>query len=385
MLMKIVIAPDSFKESLTAKQVALTIAKAFNKYLPNSDIIQVPMADGGEGTSQSLVDALSGEWREVEVAGPLGSSVTARYGLVETMPGCKLAVIEMAEASGLHLVAPAQRNPAVTCSRGTGELIKDALDQGVSKIILGLGGSATNDAGVGMLQALGIKFLDAAGRPLPPGGLALSTLAQVESKNLDERLDRVDLVVACDVDNPLIGDRGASAVFGPQKGASTTVVKQLDSALAQFSFIVQPYVKKQFSITPGAGAAGGMGAALLAFTNCTLKPGVEVVAETVELAELCRDADLVITGEGRIDAQSIAGKTPVGVAKIAKQSGAKQVIAIAGCLGSGADLVYQHGIDAVFDCVSELCSLEMQLSLSEQKLSQTSEAVARFIASSICY
>lgn len=378
--MKIVIAPDSFKESLTAKQVALTITEAFTKHLPDSDIIQVPMADGGEGTSQSLVDALDGEWREVEVAGPLGNPVTARYGLVETGPGSKLAVIEMAEASGLHLVANSDRNPALTSSYGTGELLLDAIEQGAQKIILGLGGSATNDAGVGMLQALGVKFLDAAGQSLPPGGLALAQLAQVESTHLDKRLASVELVVACDVDNPLIGERGASEVFGPQKGASPQLVKQLDAALAQFSVVVQPYVQKQFATTPGAGAAGGMGAALLAFTKATLQPGVEIVAETVGLAELCRDADLVITGEGRIDAQSIAGKTPVGVAKIAKQAGAKQVIAIAGCLGPGAELVYQHGIDAVFDCVTELCTLAQQLHQSEQKLSQASDAIARLMA-----
>lgn len=383
--MKIVIAPDSFKESLTAKQVAQTIENAFRQHLPSATVIKVPMADGGEGTSQSLIDALAGQWREVMVSGPLGTPVLARYGLVDTTPGNKLAVIEMAEASGLHLVNQSDRNPAHTCSRGTGELIVDALNQGANKIILGLGGSATNDAGTGMLTALGVRFLNEAGQCLPPGGLGLSQLAQVDVSGIDARLADIDLVVACDVDNPLIGEQGASAVFGPQKGADARLVQQLDAALAQFALVVQPLVQREFATTPGAGAAGGMGAALLAFSSAKLQPGIDIVSNAVGLAELCAGADIVVTGEGRIDGQSIAGKTPVGVARIAKAAGAKVVIGIAGCLGHGSEKVYQHGIDALFDCVTELCTLDQQLEQAEQKLSQTSEAVARFIASSICY
>lgn len=371
--MKIVIAPDSFKESLTAKQVASTIARAWRGHHPDAEIIEVPMADGGEGTTQSLIDALGGSWIERSVSGPLGHPVAARYGMVDD-----LAIIEMAEASGLHRVPPAQRNPMVTCSRGTGELMVDALDRGANKIILGLGGSATNDAGVGMLKALGVRFSGDNGWPLSPGGGGLGALTDIDISQLHPRLEQVEIVLACDVDNPLTGKRGASAVFGPQKGASPEQVEVLDHALGHFAECVERQLSVSVAQRSGAGAAGGMGAALLAFTNAKLRPGVALVGDTLNLAEHCQGADLVITGEGRMDGQSIAGKTPVGVAKIAKAAGVKRVIAIAGSLGADVAEVYGYGIDAVFDCVDAIEPLEVVLANAEHKLWRVSDALARF-------
>lgn len=373
--MKIVVAPDSFKESLTARQVADTIAAACRRHLPDAELVTLPMADGGEGTSQSLVDALGGHWRQLGVSGPLGEPVQARYGLVGD-----LAIIEMAEASGLHRVAADRRDVLSACSYGTGQLLDDALEQGVRRIIIGLGGSATNDAGAGMLTALGARFLDARGRAIPRGGIGLAELDRIDLTALHPRLAEVDIVVACDVDNPLTGPRGASAVFGPQKGASRAQVATLDRNLAHFAGLAGKATATELDAVPGAGAAGGMGAALIGFAGARLRPGIDIVAEAVGLAQACRDADLVITGEGRIDSQSVAGKTPVGVARIARQAGVGRVIAIAGCLGEGSDLVYQYGIDAVFDCLHQLASQQEVLRDGEQNLRQTADAVARLIA-----
>lgn len=374
--MKIVIAPDSFKESLTALEVATAIETGFKRVFPDAEYIKLPMADGGEGTVQSLVDATHGKLIECDVTAPLGDKVKSFFGL---SGDGKTAIIEMAAASGLHLVAPEKRNPLLTTSYGTGELIKQALDLGVEHIILGIGGSATNDGGVGMLQALGLQCLNAEGNPIGFGGAALADIAKIDTAQLDPRLQNVHIEVACDVNNPLCGERGASAIFGPQKGATPEMVKQLDVALAHFAEIAERDCSKQIRDQAGAGAAGGMGGGLLLLPDVQLKAGVQIVLDTLRLADYVKDADYVITGEGRMDAQSIMGKTPIGVARTAKQFG-KPVIAIVGCLREDYDVVFAHGIDAVFPIIRQLGNLPDILKQGEQNLISAAQNVARVLA-----
>ncbi|TLU75917.1 glycerate kinase [Mannheimia varigena] len=371
--MKIVIAPDSFKESLTALEVAQAIQTGFSRIFPNAEYELVPMADGGEGSVQSLIDATQGNLQKINVKAPLANQVEAFFGLSGDK---KTAFIEMAAASGLHLVPHNERNPLITTSYGTGELIKAALDFGVEKIILGIGGSATNDGGVGMLQALGATFRNAEKQEIGFGGEALNQIQQIDLSGLDPRLSQVAFEVACDVDNPLCGERGASAIFGPQKGATPEMVQTLDNALRHFAKQAQIQLGINIADTAGAGAAGGMGGGLLLLPNVTLRSGVKIIIEATRLAEKVANADLVITGEGRMDAQSIAGKTPIGVAKTAKQFD-KSVIAIVGCLREDYPVVYQHGIDAVFPIIRQLNSLEDTLKLGKENLISTAENVAR--------
>lgn len=371
--MKIVIAPDSFKESLTALQVAQAIEIGFKKIFPDAEYIKVPMADGGEGTVQSLIDAWQGQAMVTEVTAPLGNKVLAEWGLSADR---KTAIIEMAAASGLHLVAENERNPLITGSYGTGELIKAALNFGVEKIILGIGGSATNDAGVGMLQALVAAFLDDEGKPLVAGGAALKRLSKIDLSALDPRLATTQIEVACDVDNPLCGERGASAVFGPQKGATAAMIKELDAALSLFSQKVKQQLNKDIANIAGAGAAGGMGAGLQLLPKCRLKSGVDIILEATHLSKVVADADLVITGEGRMDSQTVYGKTPVGVAKTAKRFH-KPVIAIVGCLRADYEVVYDAGIDAVFPIIRNLASLSDTLAQGRENLISTAQNVAR--------
>ena len=352
--MKIVIAPDSFKESLTALEVAEAIEAGLKKVLPDAEYVKVPMADGGEGTVQSLVDATEGRLISAEVCAPLGNKVKAEFGL---SGDGRTAIIEMAAASGLHLVPPEARNPLRTTSYGTGELICAALDEGVEKIIVGIGGSATNDGGAGMLQALGALLLDAHHQPIGAGGGCLQDLAAIDLSGLDKRLAGVEIVVACDVDNPLCGEKGASAVFGPQKGATAEMVQALDSGLQHFAALAARDLGLDIQSPAGAGAAGGMGGGVLLLPDARLQAGVKIVMEAVGLAEKVQDADLVITGEGRMDAQSVHGKTPIGVAHTAKAFG-KPVIAIVGCLREDYEVVYAQGIDAVFPIIRQLGSLE---------------------------
>ena len=374
--MKIVIAPDSFKESLTALEVANAIETGFKRIFPNAEYVKLPMADGGEGTVQSLVDATQGRLIEAEVTAPLGNQVKSFFGL---SGDGKTAIIEMAAASGLHLVPMDKRDPCQTTSFGTGELIKQALDLGVQHIILGIGGSATNDGGAGMLQALGLRLLDKNGQSIGFGGAALSNLAEIQMADLAPRLQHVQIEVACDVNNPLCGERGASAIFGPQKGATPEMVKELDAALAHFAEIAVRDCGKQIKEQPGAGAAGGMGGGLLLLPNVQLKAGVQIVLDNLKLAEQVKDADLVITGEGRMDAQSILGKTPIGVARKAKQFN-KPVIAIVGCLREDYEVVYEHGIDAVFPIIRNLGDLPTILKQGEQNLISTAQNVARLLS-----
>lgn len=370
--MKIVIAPDSFKESLSAMQVAEAIEQGFSEIFPQAEYIKLPMADGGEGTVESMVAATGGERVHVNVTGPLGEPVNGFFGW---MGDGETAVIEMAAASGLHLVAHEQRNPLITTSFGTGELILAALNHGARKIILGIGGSATNDGGAGMMQALGAHFHDIDGKELHVGGAALAQLASVDLSQLDARLAQTDILVACDVDNPLCGAKGASAVFGPQKGATPERVKQLDAALQHYGEKIELATGKSVLNVAGAGAAGGMGAALFGLLNARLQPGIEIVTEALKLADAVQGADLVITGEGRIDSQTIHGKTPVGVARVAKRYDIP-VIAIAGGMTPDYSVVHQHGLDAVFSVLNRIQTLPEALEGARENVRVTARNVA---------
>ncbi|NCH14452.1 glycerate kinase [Cronobacter sakazakii] len=371
-LKKIVIAPDSFKESLSAMDVAKAIEAGFREIYPQAHYVCVPMADGGEGTVEAMVAATGGQIITTPVTAPLGNKVDGFFGL---LGDGETAVVEMAAASGLHLVPTAQRDPRITTSYGTGELILAALERGVKAIIIGIGGSATNDGGAGMMQALGARFLDGEGRELAPGGAALARLERLDLSALDPRLAQVSVTAACDVDNPLCGEKGASAVFGPQKGATPEMVSELDTALRRFGEQLEAATGKAIISAPGAGAAGGMGAALLGMLNAELRPGIEIVIESLGLAQAVRDADLVITGEGRLDSQSIHGKTPVGVARVAKQF-QRPVVAIAGSLTPDYQIVHEHGIDAAFSVIDRIVTLQEALDDAERNL----RVIARNVA-----
>ncbi|MCM8614218.1 glycerate kinase [Accumulibacter sp.] len=351
--MHIVVAPDSFKGSLPASDVAVAMERGIRLVFPAADVRLVPIADGGEGTVAALVAATGGTLRQTRVSGPLHEPVLAQWGV---LGDGRTAVIEMAAASGLTLLPPAQRDPCRTTSFGTGELIRAALDCGLRRIIVGLGGSATNDGGAGMARALGARFSDEAGRELPDGGAALARLERVDIAGLDRRLQETGIIVACDVDNPLCGPRGASATFAPQKGASATAVGALDSALARYAGHVRRATGRDVGGLPGAGAAGGLGAGLLFFTPAKLRPGVDIVLEAVGFAEIVRHADFVVTGEGRTDFQTAFGKAPIGVARLARRFGVP-VFCVSGALGEGADDVLEQGIDATMS----ICERPMPL------------------------
>lgn len=352
--MKIVIAPDSFKDSLSAQGVAQAIASGLREVWPQASLIECPMADGGEGTIEAVLAACDGQWMTRQVSGPLGQPVQAQWGwLAQT----RTAIIEMAMASGLQLLALEERDATVTSTYGTGELISAALDEGAQRIILAIGGSATNDAGTGMLAALGARFLDRDHQPLAAGGLALAQVAHIDLQGLDSRVKGVQFEVAADVNNPLCGPHGASHIFGPQKGASAEQVLALDAALAHFAECSKEVLGKDESEYPGSGAAGGMGFAARAYLNASFRPGVEVVADLTGLEAALEGADLVITGEGRFDAQTLRGKTPFGVAKIARRRNVP-VIVLAGTLGDGYADLYEHGISAAFALTSGPMTLD---------------------------
>lgn len=373
--MKIVIAPDSFKGSLTAKEVALAIGQGILAVFPECEIVQVPMADGGEGTVQSLVDSTGGEIVKIEVTGPLGTPVKAFFGLL----GDGLtAVIEMASASGLPLVPGDRRNPLLTTTYGTGELIRAALDLGVTNLVIGIGGSATNDGGAGMAMALGARLLDSQGRHLGFGGGELSRLSGIDVSGLDPRLSLVRTTVACDVDNPLCGPRGASAVFGPQKGATPEMVQILDGNLDHYSRIIERDLGRKVAEVLGAGAAGGLGAGLLAFTNATVRRGVEIVIELTGLDQHLAGASLVITGEGQIDGQTARGKTPYGVAQLAKRHGLP-VIAIVGGIGPGSEEVHGLGIDALVPILPRPMTVEEAMTRGFDLVASAAERTARLL------
>jgi glycerate kinase len=351
--MRIVVAPDSYKGSVSAMGVAEAMERGILRIFPTAEVRKIPIADGGEGTVEALVTATGGKLKHIEVTGPMGEKVNALWGI---LGDGKTAVLEMAAASGLPLVPKEKRDPRVATTYGTGELIRAALDAGLRKIIIGIGGSATNDGGVGMAQALGAKFLSKDGASLPPGGF-LQKLVNIDLTGLDSRLQETEITVACDVDNPLCGTRGASAVFGPQKGATPEMVQELDAALRHFAQCAQEATGRDVAELAGAGAAGGLGAGLMYFTPAQLKPGVEIVLDAVKFAEVVKEAAFVITGEGRTDFQTAYGKAPVGVAKVAKQFNVP-VFCISGGLGEGADDVLTLGIDATMSICSRPMSLE---------------------------
>lgn len=352
--MKIVIAPDSYKESLSASEVAQAIEKGFREIFPDAQYVSVPVADGGEGTVEAMIAATKGTQVTARVTGPLGEPVDANWGI---SGDGKTAFIEMAAASGLALVPPALRNPLVTTSRGTGELILHALEQGARNIIIGIGGSATNDGGAGMVQALGAKLTDANGTEIGNGGGSLMSLNSIDTSALDPRLKACTIRVACDVTNPLTGNSGASRIFGPQKGATEAMILELDRNLDHFADVIKQSLRVDVKQVPGSGAAGGMGAALMAFLGAELRSGIEIVTQALNLEEHIHDCTLVVTGEGRIDSQSIHGKVPVGVAQVAKKYH-KPVIGIAGSLTRDVGVVHQHGIDAVFSVLTSIGTLE---------------------------
>lgn len=375
--MVIVLAPDSFKESMTAKQACEAMQRGIHKANPSVQCIQVPMADGGEGTMQSLVDATCGTVYRALVKGPMGHETEALYGV--TGDG-RTAVLEMASASGIGLVPAAERNPMLASSYGTGQLIQAALGQGIEKLLIGIGGSATNDGGAGMLQALGGRLLDEEGRELGPGGGELGRLAQIDLQGLDSRIQRVQIEVACDVTNPLCGPEGASYVFGPQKGATPEMAGKLDDNLRHYAAMISSHLNRNIADVPGAGAAGGLGAGLMAFLNGTLRKGIELVMDYTGLEEKVKRADIVWTGEGSMDFQTRFGKTPFGVAQVAHKHG-KPVVALAGRIGDGAETLHAHGIDAIFGIMPGAASLEEALLQGERNLERTSENVMRLMMS----
>lgn len=375
--MKIVLAPDSYKNSLTAKEVAMSMRKGFEKVYPDADYVNVPMADGGEGTVQSLVDAKNGQIVTETVTNPLGNPTEAHYGLIDDG---QVAVIEMAEASGIQYINQFTQNPYVTTTFGTGELMKSAIQHGAKTIIIGIGGSATNDGGAGMAQALGAHLLDDKNEELQYGGAMLSKLARIDTSDMLPELRDVKVVIASDVTNPLTGPNGASHVFGPQKGASPEMVEFLDKALGHYAEILKRDLNKNLAAVPGAGAAGGLGTGLLAFTNSQMRSGVDIVIDYTGLKDKVRDADIVVTGEGQIDFQTKFGKTPIGVAKAAKEVNPNAtVLAIAGSIGEKISELYPLGIDAIFTCVPGVEELSKAIQDTDKNLQQVSENVARLI------
>ena len=375
--MKIVIAPDSFKESLTSFEVASELEAGLRRVWPDAEYVKVPMADGGEGTVQSLVDATGGRIVKCAVTGPLGQKVLASYGI---LGDGKTAVIEMAEASGLPLVPRGERDPLSATTFGTGELVADAINRGVEEIIIGLGGSATNDGGVGFAQALGVQFLDQNNVPFaePLGGGRLNEIHAIDMSAINPGLARIKINVACDVTNPLTGEKGASAVYGPQKGATPEMVQTLDQNLGHFAALIKRTLNVDIDSPPGAGAAGGMGAGLLAFTNATMKRGIELVVEATKLDDYMKGASLAITGEGRVDFQTAFGKTPSGVAASARRHGVP-VVAIGGGLADDANGVFQHGIDAILSATANPMPLDAALQKARQYLQDAGERAARLI------
>jgi len=371
----IVLAPDSFKESLTAKEVCEAMERGIKKGSPDVTCIHVPMADGGEGTMQSLVDATGGTVYTRRVSGPMGHPVMASYGI---SGDGSTGILEMASASGIHLVPPGERNPLAASTYGTGELIRACLDHGIRKLLIGIGGSATNDGGAGVVQALGGRLLDAEGKELAYGGGELGRLAQVDLSDFDSRLRNVQVEVACDVTNPLCGETGASSVFGPQKGATPEMIRLLDRHLRHYAEVIKQELGKDIADVPGAGAAGGLGGGLMAFLNGTLRKGIEMVIDFTGLEDRIRQADMVWTGEGAMDSQTQYGKTPLGVAKVAKRHG-KPVVALAGRIGDGAEVLYDLGIDAIFGIMPGASTLEEALAGGRRNVERTSENIIRLM------
>lgn len=352
--MKVVVAIDSFKGSLSSYELGEAIEKGVQKVYADAEVKKVPIADGGEGTVEALVEGTGGKFVDIEVKGPLMDPIVARYGI---MGNGKTAVMEMAAASGLPLVDIGKRNPSKTTTYGTGEMIKDAIEKGCREFLVGIGGSATNDAGLGMMQALGYKFLDENGNELGFGGEIMEKVAEIDSTGAMKELSECEFLIACDVDNPFYGPRGAAHVYGPQKGADAEMVEDLDLGLKILASTLKEKLGKDISELAGAGAAGGLGGGFVAFLNGKLEPGIDIVLKEVNMAKEIQGADFVITGEGRIDFQSVMGKAPTGVSKLCKSHNIP-VIAIAGCVADDADATHEYGIDALFSTINYPVSLE---------------------------
>lgn len=368
--MKVVVAIDSLKGSLSSVDAGNAIKEGVLEVCPDAEVVVKPLADGGEGTIEALVQGMKGIEYKIEVHGPLGKKVTASYGIIEE--GEKTAIIEMAQAAGITLVSKQERNPLYTTTYGVGEIIKDAIYRGCRKFIVGIGGSATNDAGVGMMQALGYKFYDVDGNLLGLGGQILDKIHRIDQTEALKELSECSFKVACDVDNLLYGKNGASYIYGPQKGATEEIVKILDNGLINLSKVVN----NTYENTPGAGAAGGLGYGFMTFLGGKLESGIDIILKEINLEEDIKDADVVVTGEGRLDAQTIMGKAPIGVAKLAKKY-SKKVIALGGSLTNDAYKVNEHGIDAVFSIVNEPMTLEkaMESEVAKFNLKMTAKQI----------
>ena len=371
--MKIVIAPDSYKGSISALNVARSIESGIKKVLPKAECVIVPTADGGDGTLETLVEGSDGEIRSSRVTGPLGEKRNANWG---ALGDGNTAVIEMALTSGLALVPDNRLDPLNTTTFGLGEIITDALENNFRKFIIGIGGSATNDGGAGMIQALGARLLDSNGEDLPQGGASLINLHHVDISKLDPRAKASDFLIACDVNNPLCGPEGASAIYGPQKGATTRMVKQLDSALSHYAKIIHRDLGININSIPGAGAAGGLGGGFVGFLNGKLLPGVDIVLDFIDLNYHLKDADLVITGEGATDRSTIYNKAPIGIANRAEKLGIP-VISISGALNEGFEEVHQHGINASFSIINSPMTLREATRNAPELISSVSEEIIR--------
>ncbi|MBS4178788.1 glycerate kinase family protein [Lederbergia citrea] len=370
----IVLAPDSFKESMTAKEACIAMEKGIKNVANDITCIHVPMADGGEGTMQSLVDATGGKIYAKKVIGPLGNEVEAFYGI---LGDGDTGIIEMSSASGLHLVPTEKRNPMITTTYGTGQLINACLGHGIKKLLIGIGGSATNDGGAGLVQSLGGRLLDHSGIELKFGGGELGKLAEIDLSNLDPRLADVTIEVACDVNNPLCGEKGASHVFSRQKGATSKMIEILDNNLKNYAGIIKEKLNKDVLEVPGGGAAGGLGAGLMVFLNGSLKKGIDMVIEYTGLEEKVKRADMVWTGEGSIDSQTQYGKTPYGVAEVAKKYH-KPVVAFSGKVGEDTDVLYDK-IDSILGIMNGVTSIEEALAKGKENLEKTSENTIRLM------
>jgi len=373
--LKIVIAPDSYKGSIYAPEVARAMREGVLRVVPDAETELVPVADGGDGTLETLVETSGGTTRTATVTGPLGESTEAQWG---AMGDGKTAVIEMARTSGLALIPTDRRDPLTATTAGLGEVIREALDEEFRRFILGIGGSATNDAGAGMAQALGVRLLDAAGHDLAVGGAALAGLHQIDMKGLDPRVAAADFMVACDVSNPLTGPEGASAVYGPQKGATPAQVTQLDAALGNFADVVSHDLNAEVQEVPGSGAAGGLGGGIMAFLGGQLRPGVNIVLDTLQFDSKLEGTDLVITGEGGMDFQTVYNKAPIGVARLAKARGIT-VIGVSGSLGKGYTDVHDHGIDAVSSITSAPMDMEEATNRCAELIADATEQAMRMM------
>ncbi|MGC8971387.1 MAG: glycerate kinase [bacterium] len=374
--MKILVAPNAFKEALSAREAGEAIKGGLLKALPNSAIVVLPIADGGDGTIEVLVEATNGQFIEKEVTGPLGEKIKAKFGI---LGDGKTAVIEMARVSGLALVPKEKRNPAITTTYGVGELIKEALERGVKRILVGIGGSSTNDGGAGMAQALGVRLLDKEGRELPFGGLALRDLVSIDMSNFHPLAKQCEVIVMADVKNPLCGPEGASYVYGPQKGGTKELIEELDKALFNFAQIIKRDLNKDILNLPGAGAAGGLGGGLVAFLNAQLRPGIDVVLETLDIEEKLKGVDIVISGEGKIDGQTIFGKGPAGIAKKAKERSIP-VILLGGAVDEDADILIKEGlVDALFSITRGPITLEESIRNTKRQLEWVSYQIGGLI------